>query len=173
MAAGRLTRAFDRTMSASRLAALLVLGLTPFTVLAATCQPEVLRSEVLKLVKPLIELRIQQQREQFFEDGRWKGESRLTPEVNRRFELLLANRTKVGDEALVFLLSVYLGEHPGEELVCEVTARGRRMLPAVEKQLMCLPLTGLEPLPQFVQGSGVLANVAREKLVKGEKCDRS
>jgi len=60
-----------------------------------------------------MELRIKQNQDQFTEDGRWKGESPHTPEIEKRFESLISNRAKVGDEAFAYLLSVYMGEHLG------------------------------------------------------------
>jgi len=137
---------------------------------ADACQPKMLRPEVLGLIKPLMELRIKQNQDQFTEDGRWKGESPYTPEVERQFESLLANRSKVGDAALAFLLNVYMGEHPGEELVCEFANRGKRMLPLIEEYAKCTPLTGLEPFPKYVRGSGALAQMAKEAILSGEKC---
>lgn len=137
---------------------------------AAPCEPQLLRPEVLKLVKPLVDLRTRQTTDQATDEGIWKGESPVTPEVERRFEALLHNRTKAGDEALAFLLNIYMGEHSGEELVCEVTNRGRRMLPLIDRYSKCTPLTGLEPLHKFVRGSGTLPGVARGQIAKGEKC---
>ena len=145
--------------------------LAPAAVAADVCQPKMLRPPVLKLIKPLMELRIKQNQDQFTEDGRWKGESAHTPEIERRFESLLTNRTKVGDEALTYLLNVYMGEHSGEELVCEVTNRGKRMLPLITTYAKCIPLTGLEPLPKFVRGSGALPDMAKEGVLSGKKCE--
>jgi hypothetical protein len=119
-----------------------------------------------------MELRIKQNEDQFTEDGRWKGESPHTPEIEKLFERLLNNRTNVGDEALAYLLNVYMGEHSGEELVCEVTNRGKRMLPLIENYAKCIPLTGLEPLPKFVRGSGSLSDMAKKGVLSGKKCER-
>jgi hypothetical protein len=137
--------------------------LAPAAAAAEVCQPKILRPPVLKLIKPLMELRIKQTQDELTEDGRWKGESPRTPEIEKRFESILSNRTKVGDEAVAYLLNVYMGEHPGEELVCEVTNRGKRMLPLIAAYAECTPLTGLEPLPQFVRGSGGTRMLAEGK----------
>ena len=142
-----------------------------FPSLAADCEPPKLSKDALQLVKPLMELRIKQNKEQFTEDGRWKGESQYTPEVERRFYALLENRTKAGDEAVAYLLNVYMGEHPGEELVCEVVNRGKRMLPLIKSFSKCMPVVGVEPLPKFVQGSGFLPKYAIAGITKGERCE--
>jgi len=137
---------------------------------ARQCAQRMMAPETLAMVKPLLQLRIEQSRDSFTDDGRWKGESPVTPEVNRRFEAILESRTQSGDEALVFLMTVYMGEHPGEELVCEAANRGRRLLPLIEGYSACPPLTGLEPFPRFVQGSGTLPGMAKEEIVKGRRC---
>jgi hypothetical protein len=134
------------------------------------CRPKLLRAATLQLVKPLIELRIKQHEEQFADGGRWRGESRYTPEVNRRFQALLEDRTSAGDQALAYLLTVYMGEHPGEELVCEVVNRGARMVPLARASQACQPLVGLEPLPRGIQGSGVLCKYALDELASGRPC---
>ena len=46
---------------------------------------------------------------------------------------LSEDRSPLADEALVVLFSYYLGESNGEDLVHEVTVRGRRMLPFLTK----------------------------------------
>lgn len=137
---------------------------------ATECKPKLLRPKVLWLVKPLLELRIKQHRDQFFEDGRWRGESSITPEVDRRFEALLKNRTPAGNEALAFLLTIYMGEHRGEEIVCEVINRGKRMLPLIRAVRECRPLTGIDPYPKILEGSGVLVEHAVKGLEAGESC---
>ena len=138
---------------------------------ALPCEPKMLRPEVLKLVKPLVELRTRQTTDQVTDEGMWKGESPVTPEVERRFEALLNDRTKAGDEALAYLLNIYMGEHSGEELVCEVTNRGKRMVSLIDRYSSCTPLTGLEPLHKFVRGSGTLPGMARAQILKGERCE--
>jgi hypothetical protein len=117
-----------------------------------------------------MELRIKQSRDQFTDDGRWKGESPHTAEVDRQFVALLRTRSRAGDQALAYLLTVYMGEHHGEELVCEVINRGSRMVPLIRSYRECQPLTGWEPLPRFVRGSGALAQFALDGLARGEPC---
>jgi hypothetical protein len=137
---------------------------------ADDCKPSKLSDQSIKLIKPLMELRVRQNKEQFTEDGRWRGESQYTPDVEKRFYSILKNRSKAGDEAVAYLLNVYMGEHPGEELVCEVINRGKRMLPLIREYKKCIPLIGIEPLPMFIRGSGYLPQYAEEGILKGEKC---
>ena len=106
-------------------------------------------------------------------EGVWKEASRHTAEVKRRFATLLKTRTRAGDEALAYLLTVYMGEHPGEELVCEAINRGKRMLPLIDSYARCNPRIGVEPLPKFVRGSGVLPREARQGIEKGKRCKHS
>ena len=124
----------------------------------------------MALVKPLMQLRIQQAKDNFTEDGHWVAESPVAPEVEKRFETLLSDRTNTGDEALAYLLTVYMGEGPGEELVCEVTNRGTRMVPLIREFQNCAPLIGLEPLHKFVRGSGTLPEMALKGIASGKGC---
>jgi hypothetical protein len=137
---------------------------------ASECVPKPLPQRALALIKPLMVLRTQQAKDNFTDDGRWITESPVTPKVEKRFEALLANRSAAGDEALAYLLNVYMGEHPGEELVCEVINRGKRMVPLIRAYHECTPLIGLEPLHKFVRGSGYLPNMALDSIKSGNGC---
>lgn len=46
---------------------------------------------------------------------------------------LFQSKTKSSDEALVVLMSFYIAEAPGEDLLHQVTVRGKRMLPLLLK----------------------------------------
>jgi hypothetical protein len=46
---------------------------------------------------------------------------------------LFRMKTKSSDEALVVLMSFYIGESTGEDLLHEITVRGKRMLPLLLK----------------------------------------
>ena len=137
---------------------------------ATECQPKPLSVEALALVKPLMQLRIQQAKDNFTEDGHWIAESPVAPEVEKIFEALLSDRTSAGDEALTYLLTVYMGEGPGEELVCEVVNRGARMVPLISEFQKCAPLVGLEPLHKFVRGYGSLPGMALKGISSGKGC---
>jgi hypothetical protein len=139
--------------------------------MANECVPEKLSSEALSMIKPLISLRIKQTADNFTEDGRWRGPSKHRLEVENRFFDILKNKTNVGDEAVVYLLNVYMGSHPGEEVVCEAINRGKRLLPLIKKYKECIPEIGLEPLPKGVKGSGHLPIYAIKGISKGEKCE--
>jgi hypothetical protein len=90
--------------------------------------------------------------------------------VERRLYSILADRSPSGDQALVYLLTVYMGEHPGEELVCEAANRGKRLIPLIRSYSKCQPLVGAEPLHKFVQGSGVLPVDAIQAIESGSRC---
>ena len=150
---------------------LMVLLLAAAPVMAKDCEPQLLRPATLSLLKPLLELRTKQVSDSFDSEGRWRGESPVRDAVERQFDRLLKNRTKAGDESVAYLLNVYMGEHPSEDLVCEVIKRGRRMLPLVKAYASCMPLTGLEPLHKELKGSGVLPGMAIEGIVRKEKCE--
>ena len=150
------------------LACLLVAFAT--TPASAQCQAPSLRPGALALLKPLMILRNQQAREQFTDDGRWIAESKVTPVVESRTESILANRTKDGDQALAYLLTVYMGEHQGESIVCEAINRGKRMTPTIQAFQRCQPAVGAEPLHKFVAGSGHLPGMALRGIAAGERC---
>ena len=137
---------------------------------AADCQPQFLPAHTLNLIKPLLELRTRQVKDQFTADGHWIAESPVTPQVEKLFASLLSNHTRAGDEALAYLLNVYMGEGDAELLVCEVGNRGKRMVPLIRAYQQCTPLTGLEPLPKFVQGSGSLPGMALDGIASGQSC---
>ena len=50
-----------------------------------------------------------------------------------QLERVMASQSPASDEASVLLLDYYLGEHPSEELVINLTQRGKRVLPYLEK----------------------------------------
>jgi hypothetical protein len=137
---------------------------------AAECQAK-LSPKAHAVLKDLLELKIKQASERFDAQGRWLGESKHTPEVEKRFYKALEDKSPVGDEIVVYLLNVYMGEHPGEELVCEAMNRGKRLVPKIKAFRACLPPLGLEPLPAGVAGSGVLPGYALEGIASGKACE--
>lgn len=56
-------------------------------------------------------------------------------QVERRLENLYANSSPQADEAVVILMSFYLGESNGEELYENLLSRGPRMIPIIERYL--------------------------------------
>lgn len=61
-------------------------------------------------------------------------------EVERRLADLYGNSSGQADEAIVILMSFYLGEHNGEELYENLLSRGPRMIPIVEHCLQEEPI---------------------------------
>jgi TonB family protein len=56
-------------------------------------------------------------------------------EVEKRLAKLYGNSSEQADEAVVVLMSFYLGEHNGEELYENLLSRGTRMIPVIEHYL--------------------------------------
>ena len=137
---------------------------------AGDCIPEMLPPDALAIIKPYVQELTLATKEEYTDNGAFKGSSPHREKAYQMFCSILKNRTPEGDKAVAYLLNIYVGEHSGEELVCEVINRGRRILPLVKKYSECIPLTGLEPLHEFIQGSGVLPGYAIEGINKGERC---
>jgi hypothetical protein len=84
-------------------------------------------SDVRKSVTPILDLCARTEKtqaddhdEQVFEYGRMVG-------------ALFQTKTKSADEALVVLMDFYIGESLGDDLLHQVTKRGKRMLPLLMK----------------------------------------
>lgn len=138
------------------------------TAAAADCKPKPVPPKALRLLKPLLKARIQQARA--FEKGQsWDPQAPLSRKVDELFAAVLKDNTPTGDQAVAYLLTVYLGEANGEAIVCDVISRGQRMMPLVQAVETCQPLTGLEPLPASVRGNGALVQMALEALEQGDK----
>lgn len=140
------------------------------TVHAEDCTPPNLSHQAYWIVRPFMELRIKQVREQYTEDGLWRGESRYTPEVNKWVDAILHDRSDAGNEAVAYLLNIYMGIGDSERLVCNAVERGSPMLPLLRAFNRCLPEIDLEPLPALVMGSGFFGQQAEGCLAKGETC---
>jgi hypothetical protein len=77
--------------------------------------------EVQEMVRPILDLCAQGEALQGeHQDGAWQA-AKLTG-------ALLRSRTKSSDEALVVLMTFYIGESTGNDLRHQVTVRGERML---------------------------------------------
>jgi len=141
------------------------------------CKPQLLRPEVLSFVRPVLENYITKYKLSYGEDSKGyfldKNEERIEmyqTKFYKSLDALISNKSTDADEALAYLLNVYIGEHPGEMLVCEVINRGKRILPLVLRYRDCTPFTGLEPFPDFLEGSRLLPEYAIEGINKGKKC---
>jgi hypothetical protein len=117
-----------------------------------------------------MQLRIKQAQDEFTADGHWIKESAVTPAIDNKIGQVLADHTQAGDEAVAYLLTVYMGEETAEELVCEVIDRGKRMVPLVRLFQAKQPPIGLEPLPKFVRGSGYLPGMVLKGIASGKGC---
>jgi hypothetical protein len=149
---------------------LLAFMLVGGAVQAEDCKPPALSHQAYWIVRPFMELRIKQVREQYTEDGLWRAESRYTPKVNKWFNAILRDRSDAGNEAVAYLLNIYMGIGDSERLVCNAIDRGSSMLPLLKTFNQCRPEIGLEPLPTLVIGSGFFGQQAEGCLAKGEMC---
>jgi hypothetical protein len=130
-----------------------------------------LPSSALELVKPLMQLRDREADDELTDDGHWKKESPLTPKVDEAFERIVHDRSIAGDQALVYLLHVYLGEDRGEEIECELINRGKKMLPLIQQYEECTPTTGLEPYGKWVTAKESLSGFAVHGITTAGACD--
>jgi hypothetical protein len=83
--------------------------------------------DVQVLVKPILHLRAEAKTSQGERQNAafWQAEKLMGT--------LFQIRTKASDEALVVLMNFYVGEAPNEDLIHQVTVRGKRMLPLLLK----------------------------------------
>lgn len=72
-------------------------------------------------------------------------------QLERRLQRLFADKTREADEAVVILMSFYLGEHNGEELEENLLDRGPRMIPIIDRYLHEEPSSLLEKYPKRVR----------------------
>lgn len=72
-------------------------------------------------------------------------------DLDTRLGALYNNPSKEADEAVVILMSFYLGEHNGEELYENLIGRGPRMIPLLERYLRQEPASLLAQYPARVR----------------------
>ena len=72
-------------------------------------------------------------------------------DLETRLGALYNNPSKEADEAVVILMSFYLGEHNGEELYENLISRGPRMIPLLERYLHEEPATLIAQSPARVR----------------------
>lgn len=72
-------------------------------------------------------------------------------ELENRLGALYNNPSKDADEAVVILMSFYLGEHNGEELYENLLSRGPRMIPLLERYLHEEPASLIAQSPARVR----------------------
>ncbi|MBZ5646432.1 MAG: hypothetical protein LAN37_04325 [Acidobacteriia bacterium] len=73
---------------------------------------------------------------------------------------LFKDKTATGDESVAVLFSFYIGEHPGEELLCEAAGRGRPMIPLLKKYRTCSP----DILSRYPRSMHLEQNICRENI---------
>ena len=80
-------------------------------------------------------------------------------DIEEKLDTVFDDKSKAGTEAIAYLLNFYLGEGAGTLLVINGIRRGTSMQAPLEAFEKCLPLSGMEPLPTQLKGSGVLPNL--------------
>ncbi len=83
--------------------------------------------DVQELVKPILDLCAEAKASQ----GERQNAAFL--QIEKLMGMLFQMRTKASDEALVVLMNFYVGEASGEDLLHQVTVRGKRTLPLLLK----------------------------------------
>jgi hypothetical protein len=139
----------------------------------APCPVGTLGDKAAGLLVPIVRERVAAYREEFNSQGEYRGESAHTREFEKRFYALLDKRTPVADEALAVLPHIYIGEHRGEELECEIIHRGGRMLGHLETFQSCLPALHGVSIPRDLLDR--LPNLYPDlisAIKKEEKCER-
>ena len=138
--------------------------------LVAACSRPQLPDRVA-ILRPYLSELIAATNSEFDTNGVFLGSSPHRERADSLFEGILATDSPAADESIAYLLFIYVGEHPGEELVCDAARRGKRMLPIIERFSKQLPPTGLEPYPKFIKGSGALPPEALRLIKAGQTCD--
>src|ERR1700687_1375150 len=83
--------------------------------------------EVQSLLRPILDLCAEA------EESQGEHQNAVFYQVAKQTGGLFQMRTKAADEALVVLMNFYIGESPGQDLLHQVTVRGKRMLPLLLK----------------------------------------
>jgi hypothetical protein len=83
--------------------------------------------DVQELVKPILDVRAEA------EGSQGEHQNAAFRQAAKLIGLVCQMRTEASDEALVVLMNFYVGEATGEDLLHQVTVRGKRMLPLLLK----------------------------------------
>jgi hypothetical protein len=87
---------------------------------------------VARLVEPILDT--------LTESGRCSIRDESFKEADRLLGSVLQLQTGASDEALVILLHFYIGESSSEDVLHEITTRGRRMLPCLRRYYKRAPV---------------------------------
>jgi hypothetical protein len=136
---------------------------------SSDCKPQRLRTPVLMLVKPILELNVAIRNTSFDEH------EILRDRMNSYYGLLLKlfqNQSVEADEAISYLLYLHLGSHSGEVLLCEALIWGERLVLHIVRYRSCLPFTGLEQVKNYPSRSEN-PELVLKWIKRGESCDHS
>ena len=139
--------------------------------LLLACRPHREPATRSELLSPYLHELIASRADEFDSGGHFRSPSPHAPIAAILFANILKNGTPVGDSAVAYLLFVHNTGNSADDLVCEVAARGGRIVPLIESYASALPPTGLEPLPKGIMSAGVLVPDALAMIGRGEHCD--
>ncbi len=111
------------------------------------CKHRAPSRKATEFLKPLLSARIAAHEEATDPHREASDNWPRADEYETAFYAFLEARGPASDEAVAALLGIYVGEHMGEELMCEAFQRGARIVPYLKRFRACEPLTALGPIP--------------------------
>ena len=135
---------------------------------AAAAKPPRLSPEAAVVVRQVLSEFLAAHAQEYDAQGRYLGESAHSRVFEERLGALLARKGPAADEAIAALLCFYLGEGPGEELLCQALKRGKRMVPHLQRFLRNPPVIGLEPIAPFFTSSPNMREQALKRIAAGD-----
>ena len=100
-----------------------------------------------------------------------KGAEKDAEVLDARLERVLEDHSAASTEALVVLLGFYIGEHPAEDISCEIVARGAQVLPLLHRYAEAsvivpgINMATVRPIKTEYE-------VVESRIQSGEKCVR-
>jgi hypothetical protein len=93
----------------------------------------------------------------------------LEAQFDKSFKAILKDESAGGDEAVAYLLTIYVGEATGEELTCEGVNRRARIVKHLQVFTTCTPELGDEQLQAAFPRDPTKGRWVLERIAKGEK----
>jgi hypothetical protein len=97
----------------------------------------------------------------------------LEAQFDKSFRAILKDKSAAGDEAVAYLLTIYIGEATGEDITCEGLSRQARVVKHLQVFTTCTPELGDEKLQAAFPRDPTKGRWVLERIAKGEKsCER-
>lgn len=93
----------------------------------------------------------------------------LEAQFDKSFKAVLKDKSAAGDEAIAYLLTIYVGEATGEQLACEGVNRQARIAKHLQTFTTCSPDLGDARLQDGFPRSPEHGKWVLERIAKGEK----